>query len=97
LFSNKIVHGTKWRTLVNWHARPGFGSGEVARVIDLPLWKFLYLIDRGILPDASYRVAGRRFFTVQDVQKIKDILATVPPVVSGKTLACPAIGKESGT
>ena len=60
---------------MNGNARPGFGSGDVARVVRLPLWKFLYLIDRGILPDASFRVSGRRLFTEQDVQKITGVLA----------------------
>src|SRR5262249_41945249 len=86
--------GTKWRVLVNGNARPGFGSGDVARVIRLPLWKFLYFIGRGILPEASFRVSGRRVFTEQDVQRIVAILANRTAQGRGKTPACPASGKE---
>jgi hypothetical protein len=60
---------------VDGHKGPYYGSGNAARQVHLPLWKFLYLVDRGILPDASFRVSGRRLFTAQDVQKITAILA----------------------
>ena len=53
-----------------------YGSGEAARRLTLPTWKFLYLIDRGILPEASFRIAGRRAFTEDDLEVIADVLAS---------------------
>ena len=46
-------------------------SGEVARLVGIPRWKLIHLIETGILPDASFVVPGRRLFTDQDVKQIK--------------------------
>jgi DNA-binding transcriptional MerR regulator len=74
--------------------RQFYGSGEVARRVSLPLWKFLYFTDRGLFPEPSIRVAGRRLFTEDDVQRIVAILADRSAQVSENLLACTADGDE---
>jgi hypothetical protein len=55
-----------------------YGSGEVAKQVDQPRWRLLYLIDRGVLPGPSHEVPGRRLFTPEDVKHIKDSLNSRP-------------------
>jgi hypothetical protein len=74
---------------MNSSERQLYGSGQVARRVSLPLWKFLYLADRE-LPEPSFRVAGRRLFTEEDVQKIAAILANRSAQASEQLLARPA-------
>jgi DNA-binding transcriptional MerR regulator len=69
--------------------RQFYGSGDVARRVSLPLWKFLYFADRGLFPEPSIRVAGRRLFTEEDVQRIAAILANRSAQASEQLLACP--------
>jgi DNA-binding transcriptional MerR regulator len=59
------------------------GSGEVARIVNLPVWKLLYLIGRGLLPGPSYEVPGRRLYTDADVEAITKVLAGRPELRSG--------------
>jgi DNA-binding transcriptional MerR regulator len=50
-------------------------SGAVAEAVGIPRWQLAYLIDRGVVPDASIRVPGRRLFTEEDVERIRRALA----------------------
>jgi DNA-binding transcriptional MerR regulator len=78
---------------MNGNDRPGYGSGDAARMVGLPLWKFLYFLDRGIFPEASFRVSGRRFFTEHDLQKIIAILAHRAGQSSRQAVNCGAAAR----
>ena len=52
-----------------------FSSGDVARRVDLPRWRLLYLVERGDLPGPTFAVPGRRLFTERDIQMIAEALA----------------------
>jgi DNA-binding transcriptional MerR regulator len=49
--------------------------GEVAAELGLPRWRLAYLVERGAVPDAALRVPGRRLFTADDVERIRQALA----------------------
>ena len=49
--------------------------GEVAALVGRDRWRLAYLIERGVLPEASVRVRGRRLFTPDDVQQVRAALA----------------------
>jgi len=51
-----------------------FGSGQVAKLLGIPRWKLLALIDRGQLPEATHKLAGRRLFTATDVTLLQERL-----------------------
>ena len=53
-----------------------FSSGKVADTVGLSRWKFLYRVERGDLPGPTHIIAGRRVFTVEDVEQIKRVLKT---------------------
>ncbi|MDP6556935.1 MAG: MerR family transcriptional regulator [Pirellulaceae bacterium] len=61
------------------------GSGEVARQYQLPRWRLLYHIDRGNLPEPSFRVAGRRLFSEQDLKRIAEALTKNPELFGNAT------------
>lgn len=48
--------------------------GELARELQMPQHALAYHIQRGHLPDAAYRVGGRRAFTVEQIQVIKEMV-----------------------
>jgi DNA-binding transcriptional MerR regulator len=48
-----------------------FTSGQVAKQLQIPRAKLLYLIEKGDLSEASSRVAGRRLVTKEDIKKIE--------------------------
>jgi DNA-binding transcriptional MerR regulator len=48
--------------------------GGVASEVGVPRWRLAYLIERGVLPEASIQVPGRRLFTEEDVALIRAIL-----------------------
>ena len=50
-------------------------SGGVAEELGISRWQLAYLIERGVVPDASFRVPGRRLFTNEDVERIRRALA----------------------
>lgn len=52
--------------------------GELAAGLNIPRWKLAYLIERGELPEASRKVPGRRLFSAEDVEKIRQILKDKP-------------------
>jgi DNA-binding transcriptional MerR regulator len=49
--------------------------GDVAAALGLPRWKLAYFIERGVVPDASFRVPGRRLFSDEDVSRIRRAIA----------------------
>jgi hypothetical protein len=51
-----------------------FSSGEVATAVGLSRWKFLYRVERGDLPGPTHTVAGRRLFSAEDVEQIKQAM-----------------------
>lgn len=57
------------------------GSGDVARKVNLPRWRLLYLIERGDLPGPSFEVPGRRLFTPEDVVRIDAVLRARPDLL----------------
>jgi hypothetical protein len=71
-----------------------FTSGEAAAALNLPRWRFLYLIERGDLPEPSYEVPGRRLFTSEDIERLKQALAARP--AAGATELERAPSKEEG-
>jgi DNA-binding transcriptional MerR regulator len=48
--------------------------GPVAARLGLPRWRLAYLIERGDVPGPSLQVPGRRLFTEQDVDAIRQAL-----------------------
>jgi DNA-binding transcriptional MerR regulator len=50
-------------------------SGSVAKTLGIPRWQLAYFIERGIVPDASFHVPGRKLFTADDVKQIRRALA----------------------
>jgi hypothetical protein len=49
--------------------------GPVADQLKLPRWRLAYLIDRGDVPGASLQVPGRRLFSDEDVERIRQAIA----------------------
>jgi DNA-binding transcriptional MerR regulator len=43
---------------------------DVARVLDIKPYRIEYLLANGIVPEPQLRVAGRRLFTPDDVQRL---------------------------
>jgi DNA-binding transcriptional MerR regulator len=58
------MHAERYRTI-----------GGVAETLGVPRWRLAYLIERGIVPDASVRVPGRRLFSDEDVSRIRLAIA----------------------
>ena len=48
--------------------------GQLAREVGMSRWRLAYLIERGELPPPSAEVPGRRLFSPEDVEKIKQAL-----------------------
>jgi DNA-binding transcriptional MerR regulator len=57
------------------HAERYRTSGAVADALGIARWQLAYLIERGVVPDASLRVPGRRLFNDDDVTRIRRALA----------------------
>jgi DNA-binding transcriptional MerR regulator len=49
--------------------------GSVADQLELPRWRLAYLIDRGDVPGSSLQVPGRRLFSDEDVERIRQAIA----------------------
>jgi DNA-binding transcriptional MerR regulator len=49
-------------------------SGEVARELGIARWQLLYLIERGTVPGAGQKVAGRRLFSPEDLRQVRSEL-----------------------
>jgi hypothetical protein len=47
-----------------------YALGDVARLLNVQGYKIAYAISTGALPDASCRLANKRVFTSEDVQRI---------------------------
>jgi len=48
--------------------------GELAKQVGVDRWKLAYLIEKGKVPSPSAQVPGRRLFSPEDVEKIKNAL-----------------------
>ncbi len=48
--------------------------GAVAGRLGIPRWRLAYLIERGDLPGPSLQVPGRRLFSEEDVEQIRQAL-----------------------
>lgn len=46
-------------------------TGEVAKKLGMPRWRLAYLIDRGDVGGPAVVVPGRRLFSEQDVDRIR--------------------------
>jgi DNA-binding transcriptional MerR regulator len=49
--------------------------GAVADRLAIPRWKLAYLIERGDVPGSSLQVPGRRLFSEDDVERIREALS----------------------
>lgn len=47
-----------------------FALSDVARLLNVQGYRIAYAISTGALPDAAQRIANKRVFTVEDVQRI---------------------------
>lgn len=47
-----------------------YSLGDVARILRVQGYKIAYAITTGVLPEASGRLANKRCFTMEDVQRI---------------------------
>lgn len=47
-----------------------YSLGEVARFVNVPPYKIAYAISVGHLPDAQGRIAGKRAFSEDDVERV---------------------------
>ncbi|HMP03151.1 MAG TPA: hypothetical protein PKD86_00375 [Gemmatales bacterium] len=47
-----------------------YALSDVARLLDVQGYRIAYAISTGALPDAARRIANKRVFTVEDVQRI---------------------------
>jgi hypothetical protein len=59
-------------------------SGGVAAELKIPRWQLAYLIERGVVPDASVHVPGRRLFSEEDVARIRRALAERAQALRGR-------------
>lgn len=55
-----------------------FSSGDVARETGMSRSALTYRIKKGVLPEAAYRVAGRRVFSESDLNEIRAMLRECP-------------------
>jgi DNA-binding transcriptional MerR regulator len=55
-----------------------YSTGQAAAMAGLPRWKLIYLIERGLVPGPSLAIPGRRLFTRQDVDGIRQAMADRP-------------------
>jgi DNA-binding transcriptional MerR regulator len=51
-----------------------YSTGEVAQQLGLVKWKFLYLLDKGLVPGPTLSLPGRRVFTSEDIERIRQAL-----------------------
>jgi DNA-binding transcriptional MerR regulator len=56
-------------------AEPRYSTiGHVADRLAIPRWRLAYLIDRGDVPGPSLQVPGRRLFSEDDIERIRQAL-----------------------
>jgi len=53
-----------------------FSMGDVAKAAGVPCFRISYAITQGLIPDASHRVAGKRVFSGEDVDRINQHFRT---------------------
>jgi DNA-binding transcriptional MerR regulator len=51
-----------------------YGTGEVAALLGVPRWRLQYFIERGDVPGPSCILPGRRLFSDDDVNAIRQVL-----------------------
>lgn len=51
------------------------GTGKVAKMIDLPRHRLIWLLDTGRVPEPEFKVPGRRLFTTKDIERIRQAMA----------------------
>ena len=48
--------------------------GEVAARLAMPRWTLAYLIEKGVVPGPHLTVPGRRLFSMEDLERIREAL-----------------------
>jgi hypothetical protein len=51
---------------------------EVATILKTKSWRIVYLLTSGKVEEPELRLAGRRVFTVEDLQRLAEALNAVP-------------------
>lgn len=51
-----------------------YTTGEVAKKLNVNIWKIQNLIYAGKIKDAALRLGGKRVFTDKDVESIKNVI-----------------------
>lgn len=51
-----------------------FSIGEVARQLGVPRWRLAYLIERGALSGPTHEVPGRRLFSDEGINRLREEL-----------------------
>jgi hypothetical protein len=76
-----------------------FSMGEVARTTGIPCFRISYAINRGFIPEASCRLAGKRVFSDDDVTRIYKHFGVHAPEgathINGKKRATPRKGNRA--
>ena len=50
------------------------GTGAVAEMLGIPRFRFIAWLDSGKLPEPELKLPGRRLFTAEDVERIREAL-----------------------
>lgn len=53
-----------------------FSMGDVVKATGVPCFRISYAITQGLIPDASHRLAGKRVFSGDDVDRIAQHFGT---------------------
>ena len=60
-----------------------YSMREASRILKAASWRINYLLANGQVPEPKLRLAGRRVFTVADLQRLAESLSTVPDFGEG--------------
>ncbi len=75
-----------------------FSMGEVARTTGIPCFRISYAITQGFIPEASFRLAGKRVFSDDDVARINKHFGVHTPAgathTNGKKQTTPRKGNR---
>lgn len=55
---------------------------EAARILKANPWRVTYLLASGKVPEPKLRLAGRRVFNVEDLERLAELLGT--PIIDSK-------------
>ena len=50
------------------------GSGKVAELVGVPRHRLIWLLDTGRVPEPALKLPGRRLFSSQDVERIREAM-----------------------